>query len=379
MYPLPNCRICGHNVLEKIFSLDNYPVFIGCTDEKKQDDVLYKFEIWHCPKCDVGQQLSIPPFDVLYKEQRCFGYGKVWAGHYDQYFEFIKKNSSDTDKALEVGVGNAVVYKKMLKHSKSLYGIDAIHNEDYAGYNIKVDKFSETVFSGETFNLIYSSHLIEHMPDPVGYLRTCYNLLEKNGLCFAACPNIIKSFENLHFNAFTTDHLNYFSKESLANLAADQGFQLVDFFQYMDHGMYLALRKINDRGKKTNEYRKSFMHHFNEYYKKLEQFVEKVKEEAKNSDSIYLFGAHGLSVTFLKLMNSPTFNSKVKFVLDNERTKHNRRLSGTDLICKPPAVIQDQISPLVILYMGAYENEISEQLKTLNPSCKIIRSRDFVS
>lgn len=372
---LPNCRICGHGVLEKIFSLEDYPVFIGCTDGRKEDDILYTFEIWHCMKCDIGQQLNIPPFEVLYKEQRCFGYGKVWKDHYNQYFEFIKKNSSEVDKALEVGVGNAVVYKKMLHHCKNLYGIDAIHNDQYDSYNIQVGIFSEDKYPKETFDLIYSSHLVEHLEDPVQYFRTCNYLLKEGGLCFVACPNVLESFENLHFNAFTADHLNYFSKESLANLAAGQGFQLVDFYQYLDHGMYLALRKTSSNKKEGYGYSKSFMKYFSNYYQSINLFVDEVRNETRDVDSLYLFGAHGLTVTFLKLMNSEIFNNKVRFVLDNERTKHNRRLSGTSLICKPPAVIQEENNPLVILYMGVYENEISEQLKTLNPNCKIIRSR----
>ena len=50
---------------------------------------------------------------------------------------------------------------------------------------------------------------------------------------------------------------------------------------------------------------------------------------------------------------------------------------GTNLICKPPSVIANEKNPTIILYMGAYENEISDQLRDINSTCNIIRSSDY--
>ena len=368
-----NCRICHSSNIEKIFSLQSYPIFIGCTNQKIEEDQLYNFEIWHCKDCDIGQQITPPPFDELYKEQRCFGFGQVWQDHYEKYFEFIKKNTTLNSICLEVGVGNAIVYKKMIQYVQKVYGIDPIYNPEYDNYDIVVDTFSDNKFEEQFFDFIYSSHLIEHLPDPSDYLRICNKLLKDGGMCFLATPNILKSFENLHFNAFTADHLNYFTKDSLTNLAISQGFELVDFYQYLDHGMYLALKKTKNNISQINN--KSFRKFFDHYHSQLEKFIDKVKIEIVNTQSIYLFGAHGLTVTFLKLLDSKKFESKVKFVLDNEQTKHDRRLSGTNIICKPTSIIAYERNPIIILYMGAYENEISDQLRGINSSCNIIRSR----
>ena len=368
------CRICNSQSIEKFLSLSSYPIFIGCTDQKTEQDQLYDFEIWHCRDCDIGQQITPPPFDELYKEQRCFGYGKTWQDHYIKYFEFIKKNTKPNSISLEVGVGNAIIYKKMTQYAKKVYGIDPIYNPEYDNYNIIIDVFSDDKFEQGSFDFIYSSHLIEHLPNPLKYLRICNTLLKDGGMCFLATPNISKSFENLHFNAFTTDHLNYFTKDSLTNLAISKGFELVDFYQYLDHGMYLALKKTKNNTSPTNN--KSFKKLFDHYYSQLNNFIDKVEMETANVQSVYLFGAHGLTSTFLKLLHSKKFESKIKFVLDNEKTKHNRRLVGTNLICKPPSIIANEKNPTIILYMGAYENEISDQLRCINPTCNIIRSQD---
>ena len=368
------CRICSTNNIKKIFSLPSFPIFIGCTDDKKEDDALYDFNIWYCEKCDVGQQISIPPFEELYREQRCFGFGKIWQVHYQRYVEFIKKNSNLLEIALEVGVGNAIVFKKLNEFFSRLEGIDAIVNPDYKNYNIKVGIFSENLFEPESFDVIYSSHFIEHLPDPVKFLKISRKLLKENGRCIIACPNIVKSFENLHFNAFTTDHLNYFTKNSLENIAVNLGFELVDFYQYLDHGMYLVFKKTKKQIKKTNQ--KEFKNYFDKYKKRLFDYVEKAKNELTKEESVYVFGAHGLTVTFLKILNNVELENKIKFVLDNETTKHHRRLCGTNLICKPPTIIAEEKDPLILLYMGAYEKEISQQLKEINPNCRILSSRE---
>lgn len=368
------CRLCLSDNIEKIFSFPSFPVFIGCTDNKKENDVSYDFEIWYCHDCDVGQQISIPPFEELYKEQRCFGFGNIWKNHYEKYAEFIKKNSDPSEIGLEVGVGNAVVFKKLNGFFTKLSGIDAIDHPDYENYDIKVGLFSEKLFEYENFDVIYSSHFIEHLPDPVKFLKTSRQLLKDNGRCIVACPNIVKSFENLHFNAFTTDHLNYFSKNSLEKIAVNLGFELIDSYQYLDHGMYLVFRKTE---KQINSIiTKQFKNNFDTYKKIIFNYVEKAKKELLKEESVFVFGAHGLTVTFLKILNNSKLENKIKFVLDNEKTKHHRRLSGTNLICESPTIIASEKNPIVLLYMGAYEKEISQQLREINPNCKIISSRD---
>ncbi|KER07003.1 3-demethylubiquinone-9 3-methyltransferase protein [Marine Group I thaumarchaeote SCGC AAA799-E16] len=355
--------------------MPSFPVFIGCTDNKREDDVLYDFDIWYCNDCDVGQQISVPPLEELYKEQRCFGFGTIWENHYQKFSEFIKKHSNSEGIGLEVGVGNAVVFKKLHDFFSKLYGVDYIDNPNYKNFDIKVGVFTEKLFDLESFDVIYSSHVIEHLPDPVDFLNICKKLLKNNGICFVACPNILKSFENLHFNAFTSDHLNYFTKNSLTRIANSLGFELIDYYQYLDHGMYLAFKKTQKHGLRQSTLNQ-FQNNFANYEERLLNYVQNAKNELRNNSSVYVFGAHGLTVVFLKILNDLELENKIKFVLDNEKTKHDRRLCGTNLTCKSPTIISDEEKPVVLLYMGAYEEEISKQLKKINSNCIILSSKE---
>lgn len=44
-------------------------------------------------------------------------------------------------------------------------------------------------FSGATFDVVYASHLIEHLPDPKGFLQKAYSILKPAGLCIIETPN----------------------------------------------------------------------------------------------------------------------------------------------------------------------------------------------
>ena len=51
---------------------------------------------------------------------------------------------------------------------------------------------------------------------------------------------------NLHLNAFTTDHLNYYTPYTIGRLSEKYGLHLADYYQYKDHGMYLKFKKSDN-------------------------------------------------------------------------------------------------------------------------------------
>jgi glycine/D-amino acid oxidase-like deaminating enzyme len=108
---------------------------------------------------------------------------------------------------------------------------------------------------------------------------------------------------------------------------------------------------------------------FDRYWRTIRSFVESVRLDAEQD--VYLFGAHAFTITFLKLLERA---AGVRAVLDNEPTKHHRRLSGSHLICRPPQAIKDDT---VVVYMGAYTEEICRQLKSINPRVRLVRLDQF--
>jgi len=83
---------------------------------------------------------------------------------------------------------------------------------------------------------------------------------------------------------------------------------------------------------------------------------------------VFLFGAHIFS-QFLIYMGLNL--DKIKAVLDNSGIKQGKRLYGTSLFVKSPLSIETLDEAYVILKAGEYQQEIKQQLISLNHNVTI--------
>ena len=102
---------------------------------------------------------------------------------------------------------------------------------------------------------------------------------------------------------------------------------------------------------------------FEDYIKYHKSLVKKINNKISNKSNknkkVYLFGAHIFSQT---LLNFGIDHKKIEYILDNDKTKENKRLYGTNLKVKSPQILKKEEAPLVILKCGVYNNEIKNQI-----------------
>jgi len=375
------CRFCtGHN-LRRLASYADYPIFIGCSDKPRHDDALYEFALYLCRDCGGIQQLTLPPLEILYGERRFFGGGRVWQQHYDAFHDFITANLRDGASLLEIGGGTGSMLKRFVAGGRMLRLHDVEPHPEYALPDVTIFRnyFDLDFDTDARFDVIYSSHLIEHLSDVPAFFAKTRTLLKESGSLFTACPNILESFKALHLNAFTTDHFNYFSPPVLAQIAAEHGFVVRRYSMFRDHGMYFEFVAAGrDALRIDGEVRRKAVaeldREFETYIETLNAFA--ADTAARIMGPTFLYGAHAFTITFLRHL---PLGLSYRAVLDNEPTKQWRRLCGTDLQCLPPAVLSEEREPTVLVYMGAYTGEIVEQLKAINPAVRLLRLDEFAA
>lgn len=163
---------------------------------------------------------SLQKFEWYYLDDK---YEYQIAGSY-----ILKKN-----KVLEVGCGKGAFAKQI--ETKDYLGLDlskaakdiafkngiTIHNESIVEHSVKYP---------ETYDVVVSFQVLEHVPDPYVFLSSCIKTLKKNGLMIVAVPNdnsFLKYAQNSLLN-MPPHHLTRWTDKAINNIADIFNLQLME-------------------------------------------------------------------------------------------------------------------------------------------------------
>jgi 2-polyprenyl-3-methyl-5-hydroxy-6-metoxy-1,4-benzoquinol methylase len=104
----------------------------------------------------------------------------------------------------------------------------------------------------QRFDAIFAQHVIEHVPDPVGFLRTARGLLTPGGKLVACVPNFDARLRRLAPRSWgwyqVPFHLIHFSSRALRTVVRDAGLELVDERTRGGDTLFLALSALQALG-----------------------------------------------------------------------------------------------------------------------------------
>jgi 2-polyprenyl-3-methyl-5-hydroxy-6-metoxy-1,4-benzoquinol methylase len=114
----------------------------------------------------------------------------------------------------------------------TVQGVDlCVESARYGTANRGVPIFAGTLeearFPAGSFSVVHFSHLIEHVPDPRGFLAEVRRVLSPGGLIVVTTPNIDGLQARLFregWRSAIADHLTLFSRRTLGRLLAQSGF-----------------------------------------------------------------------------------------------------------------------------------------------------------
>lgn len=147
--------------------------------------------------------------------------------HLDRFSDMF----AGTEKVLDVGAGSGEFVFAMSNAGKSARGIEP--NKDYAEYcraelgvDVETLEILDAKFAQGEFDLINLSHVLEHLNDPVRYLKLLRNWLKDDGILYVEVPNIL-SYTRLKSkgNMFHYGHIFNFSPWTLRAAARLAGLE----------------------------------------------------------------------------------------------------------------------------------------------------------
>jgi SAM-dependent methyltransferase len=184
-----------------------------------------------------------------------------------ELFEDLKKRfqvNSGTGpiRYLEVGFGNGASLIAAAQAGMECSGFeldpynvaDAERRAKSSGVNVRV-QFGDSnaaVEFGEKFDFIKASQLIEHLINPVDFVKSMAGLLSPNGYLYLECPNnsapflavknrLRKRFRRLNFYSSLklNEHLWGFNRTSMTRLLQETGFEVLSCRNYPVRHPYL--------------------------------------------------------------------------------------------------------------------------------------------
>lgn len=167
--------------------------------------------------------------------------------------KLIKKYSYlKIDKFLDMGCGEGYVLKEALKEGFEPFGLDIADNLDNSVNKNQINFFQGNIFDANYpdgfFSAIYMDSVLEHIPNPMPFLKELNRILKSNGIILTIVPNedsLINEIKKILYTiSFKKEmygrikpfvspyHIHGYNIKSLNFAIKRSGFRLIKLFQF---------------------------------------------------------------------------------------------------------------------------------------------------
>ena len=195
-----------------------------------------------------------------YSDSYSQGRFRLWSSQFKYCKDYIKTET----KILEIGSGHGESIKQFDLLGFQVTGIEPDKkNVENIQKNLKHSKIihgkAESFQLESKYDLIWMSHVFEHLTKPIEFLQHIRKNLKSDGIIFIEVPNVEKKNDHRKFTG--TPHAYNYSKLSLMNIVKKSNYKIIKCECMKSPRKYQGLiNKI---------FKKSFNRDFYRYYPKL--------------------------------------------------------------------------------------------------------------
>jgi SAM-dependent methyltransferase len=204
---------------------------------------------------------------------------------------------------------------------------------------------------GGPFDAFAIFNFLEHLPDPNGTLRGIHANLVSGGVGIVEVPNFDMMLRERQFAEFMSDHLLYFTTDTLTTALATNGFETIECSEEF-HG-YILSAIVRRRAPLD-------LSGFHEQQSRLrDELHAYIRRFAPGRVAIWGAGHQALA-----LMSLMDLGAMIRYVVDSAPFKQGKFTPATHLPIVPPSALASDPVDAVIVVAAGYSDEVARTIRT---------------
>jgi SAM-dependent methyltransferase len=392
-----SCRVCGHNLNNIILCLENMPLtdeFIGKDKDKRE--FLQDIYIFRCENCSLVQNPINFDYSEYYQDyEYSSGHSQFTRAFMSNYAKYVMDESKKilgrkVENVIEVGSGDGVQLKYFLDMGvQNVLGVEPskslVEQSEKLGVPALLDLFSIDIVGKVPdikFDICISSYTLDHVPEPVDFLKTSNKLLSDNGILAFEVHDLSQIYSRSEWCLFEHEHTIYMDKEIATDLVERYGFKVLSVNPFNKNlvranSLIIVAQKIMDL---SNKILVSYSNNF-PVYKNLDKNIYQTITEIdkwiykiSKDNRLIGWGVGGRGVmTLAAIKESDKFETIVDSNYDDQELltpKTRIKISGVSELHK-------YSDCYCLVFSFGYYDEIKEVLLNFGFSDKKIISLDY--
>jgi SAM-dependent methyltransferase len=355
----PSCRLCRSDALVARLVLDRAPRNVSqlLSPEQVEDDRPVRLEVLACERCDHVQLADDPDADYYDEYLMTVSHSAQMRAYQDeQAAALVERFGLQGRRVVEVGCGDGRYLGELRRLGVHAVGIEpSARFRDVAvaaGEEVMLGYVTEaTPVPGGPYDAFVTRQVLEHVPDPVDFLRGVRRSLGPDAVGLVEVPSLEQALEHGRFYDFFPDHLNYYSVGRLARVLERTGFLVLEVTRGMN-GEYLEALVRVDEGRDLDG---------------LQRAVQRVRDElrsllrgwAADGSRVAAWGSGAKGLTSLAEAGA----EGIRYVVDSDPYKQGALTPVTHLPVVGPERLASEPVDVLLLTALAYREEIVRTLR----------------
>lgn len=357
--PINNCRVCGNKLIkEPLLHYKNMPKSAQFLPDEHslKGDTGIELKVCQCSGCGLVQLKNDPV--SYYKEViRASAFSdEMKEFRIKQFGNFIEKYSLKGKKIIEIGCGRGEYLNLMRQSGAHVYGLEyspeSVAQCKKNGLNVSRG-FIESAscrLKDSPFDAFFTLNYFEHLPFPNDTLRGINNNLTDNAIGLIEVPNFNMILQKKLFSEFTSDHLLYFTKETLNTSLILNGFEVIEidevWHNYIISSIVRKRKKLDITG---------FYNHQLGLKNEIENYIKNFGKKR-----VAIWGAGHQALAIISLFE---LADKIRYVVDSAVFKQGKYTPSSHIPIVSPEMLEADPVEAVIVMAAGYSDEVARILR----------------